>query len=154
PAPGGQGRRAQGDSSGRGGGRADTSRAVRTRRFEAGSYIVRMDQPYSRIADALLDYQYWSPDDPQKHPYDDTGWTFPEGFAVEAVRVTDARVLDVPMDRVTEEVRARGGVVGRGSVYVIDHNGDNALATLRYRFPEAEIQMAEAPFEAAGSRFG
>ncbi len=27
------------------------------REFPAGSYIVRMDQPYSRIADALLDYQ-------------------------------------------------------------------------------------------------
>src|SRR5437879_4542742 len=29
------------------------------RTFPAGSYIIRMDQPYSRIADALLDYQYW-----------------------------------------------------------------------------------------------
>ena len=36
-----------------------------TRQFPAGTYIVRMDQPYSRIADALLDYQYWAPDDPQ-----------------------------------------------------------------------------------------
>src|SRR5262245_35091813 len=36
----------------------------------AGSYIVRMDQPYSRVADALLDHQYWSPNDPQKTPYD------------------------------------------------------------------------------------
>ncbi len=27
------------------------------REFPAGSYIIRMDQPYSRIADALLDYQ-------------------------------------------------------------------------------------------------
>ena len=60
-----------------------------TREFPAGSYIVRMDQPYSRIADALLDYQYWAPNDPQTRPYDDTGWTFPEGFAVQAVRVTD-----------------------------------------------------------------
>ncbi len=51
-----------------------------TREFPAGSYIVRMDQPYSRIADALLDYQYWAPNDPQTRPYDDTGWTFPEGF--------------------------------------------------------------------------
>src|SRR5437016_4880359 len=41
-----------------------------TREFPAGSYIIRMDQPYSRIADALLDRQYWSPDDPQKTPYD------------------------------------------------------------------------------------
>ena len=54
-----------------------------TKEFPAGSYIVRMDQPYSRIADALLDYQFWSPNDPQKNPYDDTGWTFPEGFAVQ-----------------------------------------------------------------------
>src|SRR5262249_55048875 len=46
--------------------------------FPAGSYVVRMDQPYSRIADALLDHQYWSPEDPQKTPYDDTGWTFGE----------------------------------------------------------------------------
>src|SRR5262249_12876472 len=37
-----------------------------TREFPAGSYIIRMDQPYSRIADALLDYQFWSPNDPQK----------------------------------------------------------------------------------------
>jgi hypothetical protein len=40
--------------------------------FPVGSYVIRMDQPYSRIADALLDRQYWAPDDPQKHPYDDT----------------------------------------------------------------------------------
>jgi len=44
--------------------------------FAAGSIAVRMDQPYSRVADALLDHQFWAPDDPQKHPYDDTGWSF------------------------------------------------------------------------------
>ncbi len=32
-------------------------RTTETKQFPAGSYIVRMDQPYSRIADALLDYQ-------------------------------------------------------------------------------------------------
>src|SRR5262249_42546076 len=56
------------------------AKAVETelRTFPVGSYIVRMDQPYSRIADALLDYQYWSPRDPQQSIYDDTGWTFGE----------------------------------------------------------------------------
>src|SRR5882672_7708729 len=39
-----------------------------TRTFPAGTYIVRMDQPYSRMADSLLDYQYWSPNDPQRTP--------------------------------------------------------------------------------------
>src|SRR6266404_1767585 len=64
-----------------------------TRDFPAGSYIIRMDQPYARIADALLDHQYWSPDDPQKTPYDDTGWTFGELFGVQVARVTDLKVL-------------------------------------------------------------
>ena len=69
------------------------------RTFPAGSYIVRMDQPYSRIADALLDYQYWAPNDPQKDIYDDTGWTFGELGNVQVARVTDIKVLDAAMHR-------------------------------------------------------
>src|SRR5258706_6544854 len=113
-----------------------------------------MDQPYSRIADALLDYQYWSPSDPQRTPYDDTGWTFPESFAVRSVRVTDPRVLAVPMESVTGEIKAPGGVVGNGTIFAINHNADNALATLRYRIKDADFQIAEQPFEAAGQKFG
>jgi hypothetical protein len=133
--------------------RASTSARSETRQFPAGTYIVRMDQPYSRIADALLDHQYWAPNDPQKTPYDDTGWSFPEGFAVQAVRVADDKVLGVPMEKVTATVRAPGGVSGNGSVFLIDHNGDNALATLRYRLRAADIQAAEEPFAANGRTF-
>ncbi|HEX7129534.1 MAG TPA: hypothetical protein VF217_05615, partial [Rhodanobacteraceae bacterium] len=75
---------------------------TQARTFPAGSYIVRMDQPYSRIADALLDRQYWSPDDPQKHPYDDTGWSFGDLFGVDVARVTDASLLAVPMQPVAD----------------------------------------------------
>ncbi|HVD04506.1 MAG TPA: M14 family zinc carboxypeptidase [Gemmatimonadaceae bacterium] len=127
--------------------------APETRTFPTGSYVIRMDQPYSRIADALLDYQYWSPDDPQKTPYDDTGWTFPEGFAVQAVRVTDPKVLDAAMERVNTDIRAPGGVVGTGRVFLVNHNGDNALATLRYRLKSADFQSAEDGFTAAGQKF-
>ena len=122
--------------------------------FPAGSFVIRMDQPYSRIADALLDYQYWSPSDPQKTPYDDTGWTFPENFAVQAFRATDPKVLDAPMELVRGEIRAPGGVTGTGSVFAINHNADNALATLRYRLRSADIQIAEEPFEADGRKYG
>jgi hypothetical protein len=130
-----------------------TSQPPQTRTFPAGSYVVRMDQPYSRIADALLDYQYWSPNDPQKNPYDDTGWTFPEGFNVQAVRVTDVKVLEAPMERVTADIRSPGGVTGTGAIFAINHNADNALATLRYRFAKADFQVAEEAFDAAGKRF-
>jgi len=84
-------RRQQKDAAAKEGSQKDkTPAAPTTAQFPAGSYIVRMDQPYSRIADALLDHQYWSPNDPQKTPYDDTGWTFGELYNVRVVRVTDA----------------------------------------------------------------
>jgi hypothetical protein len=127
--------------------------APTTRTFPAGTYIVRMDQPYSRIADSLLDYQYWSPNDPQKTPYDDTGWTFPELFNVTAVRVTDAKVLDAPIEKMSGEVRAKGGVADTGSVFAVNHNADIALVTLRYKFKDASFEAAEEPFDAAGKKF-
>ncbi len=133
---------------------ADEKEAAKTMtvQFPAGSYIVRMDQPYSRIADALLDHQYWSPEDPQKTPYDDTGWTFGELFNVHVVRITDPKVLDVAMERVIS-VKAPGGVSGGGSVVLINANGDTALGTLRYRMKDASIEAAEEPFESGGKKF-
>jgi hypothetical protein len=124
-----------------------------SRTFPAGSYIVRMDQPYSRIADSLMDYQYWSPNDPQKTPYDDTGWTFPELFNVQAVRVSDVKVLDAPVEKMTGAIRVKGGVSDTGSVYVVNHNADIALVTLRYTLKNATFEAAEEPFDAAGKKF-
>jgi Zinc carboxypeptidase len=145
-----------------------------TRTFPAGSYIVRMDQPYSRIADSLLDYQYWSPNDPQRTPYDDTGWTFPELFNVQAVRVTDIKVLDVAGEHIADRglrtadlksadpksadprnANSRSAIRNPQSamIYLINHNADNALATLRYRFRDASIEAAEEPFDMAGRTF-
>jgi hypothetical protein len=124
-----------------------------SRTFPAGSYIVRMDQPYSRIADALLDYQYWSPRDPQQDVYDDTGWTFGETGNVQVVRITDAKVLSAAMEPVKGEVRSPGGVSGNGSIFLVNHNADNGLITLRYHLKKASFEAAEEPFEVAGKKF-
>ena len=128
----------------------DTDKALVKRTFPAGSYVVRMDQPYSRIADALLDRQYWSPDDPQKHPYDDTGWSFPALFDTEAVRVTDRQVLASSMSRVEAPVRPRGGVTSGGSVFVVAQRGDDAMFSLRYALGDATVEAAAEPFKAGG----
>jgi hypothetical protein len=130
-----------------------TNEVTTTRQFPAGSYIIRMDQPYSRIADALLDYQYWSPNDPQRQPYDDTGWTFGELYDVNVVRVTDVKVLDAAMERVSGPVHAPSGVTGTGEIFAINHNADNALITLRYRLKNANIETAEETFTSDGQKF-
>ncbi|MGI8897352.1 MAG: M14 family zinc carboxypeptidase [Pyrinomonadaceae bacterium] len=126
---------------------------IERRSFPAGSYIVRMDQPYSRIADALLDHQYWAPNDPQQDVYDDTGWTMGELGNVQVIRVTDVKALSAAMERVTGEVRALTAVNGSGSVYLVNHNADNSLVTFRYRLKDVAMEAAEEPFDAAGRKF-
>ncbi|HEV8385657.1 MAG TPA: M14 family zinc carboxypeptidase, partial [Candidatus Acidoferrales bacterium] len=56
-------------------------------KIPAGSYVMRMDQPYSRMVDMLLDTQYYSTADPR--PYDDTGWTMGPLRNVKTLRITD-----------------------------------------------------------------
>ena len=134
-------------------GRGSSRPTTESHTFPAGSYIVRMDQPFSRIADALLDYQYWAPDDPQRQPYDDTGWTFPEVFNVKVARVTDAKVLDAKMEAIKSDVKTPGSVIGTGSVFLVDNNTDPALITLRYRLKNAKFEIAEEPFDSGGAHF-
>ncbi len=57
------------------------------------------------------------------------------------------------MERVNGDVRSPGGITSSGSVYLINHNADNALVTLRYRLKDVEMEAAEEPFEAAGRKF-
>src|SRR6266498_3847859 len=135
--------KASGDGNGDGGNGGQEKKETITRTFPAGSYVVRMDQPYSRIADMMLDLQYWAPNDPQRNIYDDTAWTFGELGNVQVVRVMDVKALDAPMEKVKGEVMASGGVMGRGgdgeTTYVINHNADNALITFRYRLKDVAV---------------
>ena len=121
--------------------------------FPAGSIVVRMDQPYSRIADALLDKQYWAPDDPQKHPYDDTGWSFSELFNLNVTRITDPAVLKAQMKPLDDPAALAGNLAGSGSVVAVPNNGQTTLLALVYKLKGASIQATEKPFDAEGHHF-
>ena len=56
---------------------------------------------------------------------------------MQAVRIVDHAVLDVPMERVSGPIRAPGGTVGTGALFAINNNADNQLATLRYQLKDA-----------------
>jgi hypothetical protein len=111
-----------------------------------------MDQPYSRIADALLDRQYWAPDDPQKHPYDDTGWSFGDLFHVKTIRVTDPAILKVKMEPVADP-NADFGKVSGGGTYVVNNSSEVSLLGLRYTLRDANISVADKAFDAEGHHF-
>src|ERR1700722_16965306 len=124
-----------------------------TETFPAGSFVIRLDQPFSRVADALLDKQYWAPDDPQKHPYDDTGWSFSQLFNVKVVRVTDTSILKAPITSATDFAQAAGKIDGSGSIYAIANTGQTSLLPLVYALKQAHIETAEKAFEADGRHF-
>ncbi len=140
-----------------------TAKKEDTKRIKVplGSYIIRMDQPYSRIADMLLDTQYYSTSDPR--PYDDTGWTLGPLRNVKTLRITDLAILKAPMTLVDSPARnADSGVSPPHAVkgkspgvkcYVIQANGEPNLATLRYRLKDAKIFAAEGPFDAEDRKF-
>ena len=119
----------------------------------AGSFIIRMDQPYSRVADSLLDRQYWAPDDPQKHPYDDTGWCFSQLFNVKVLRVKDPAILSAKMDAVTDLSALSGTLSGTGSVIAIANSGQSTLLPLLYTIKGANTVVADKPFDADGKHF-
>jgi hypothetical protein len=121
--------------------------------FPAGSLVVRMDQPYSRVADALLDRQFWAADDPQKHPYDDTGWSFTHLFNVRTVRVTDASILQAKMAPLDDPAALAGKVSGAGSVLAIANTGQVSLLPLVFKLKGATVQVAEKAFDAGGNHF-
>src|SRR5438045_4155466 len=131
--------------------KADKEIVVKDQKFPAGSYVIRMDQPYSRMADMLLDTQYYNVSDPA--PYDDTGWTLGALRNVKTVRVTDTSILKAPMSIITEAVKANGSVTGSGGTLLVQHNTDNTLATFRYRFKNVKMLAAEEAFEADGKKF-
>src|SRR5436309_4017819 len=132
---------------------ADKEFTVKDQKFPAGSYVIRMDQPYSRMADMLLDTQYYNVNDPR--PYDDTGWTLGALRNVRTVRVTDKAVLETPMLLLTSDVKVRGRVAGSASTagFIINHNADNTLATLRYKLKEVKINAAEDSFKVGDQQF-
>jgi hypothetical protein len=122
--------------------------------FPAGSFVVRLDQPYSRIADALLDRQYWAPDDPQKHPYDDTGWSFGELFNLKVVRIADPAILKAKMTAIDDPAGLSGKVAGAGSVVAVANTGQSTLLALLYKLKDAHVTVAEKEFDAEGKHFG
>ena len=129
----------------------DVKTKTGTVKAAVGSYVIRMDQPFSRMADMLLDTQYYNVNDPA--PYDDTGWTFGALRNVQTLRVTDAAILKAPMTPVQLPLKVRGKVDGSGVAYVIAHNTENTLASFRFAMKDVKMLAAEDAFEAGGRKF-
>jgi zinc carboxypeptidase len=118
---------------------------------KAGDYVIRGDQPFRTLADMYFSIQNYAPQNPS--PYDDTGWTFQYMRDIKILPVSDKRILDQPMTKLTADAKAPGGVEGTGSVLVVDHTADNNLVTFRFKNADVKMSAAEDDFELGGHTF-
>ncbi|HEX6260702.1 MAG TPA: M14 family zinc carboxypeptidase, partial [Woeseiaceae bacterium] len=114
--------------------------------FDAGDYIVRLDQPYRNFALDVLEPQRF-PDDSEQLPYDDVSWAYPVGFDVRAVRVDDPRIKDAQSRLIDQEFATPpGSVSGRGPVYLLREQGQESLLAARFRLSDSRVEIAEEEF--------
>jgi hypothetical protein len=133
-------------------GRAAAAFTVAEGSFPAGSFLVKRDQPYGRLAKILLEKQDFP--DPSLRTYDDTGWTMGLMLHAEVTPIADKAVLEVKTDAV-DRARVAGTMAGeQGAVaLIVSHLGSNNMATLRHRLKDLEVLALEEPYTTGGLTF-
>ena len=113
--------------------------------FPRGSYVIKRDQPYGRLAKILLERQAYP--DPGLRTYDDSAWTMGLMAHVEVKAIQDASVLEVPVEPVTH-VGDAGRLTGHGrDAYIVPHNGSPWMITLRYHLMDLTVTAANESFK-------
>ena len=113
--------------------------------YPAGSLVVKLNQPYGRLAKTLLKVQNNYPDE-NLTTYDDAAWTMGLMTHTDIVEIADKAVLDAPVKPLDAYVlRGSVGPAGPGGFAIAD-NGSINLAVLRYRLKDVPVRVAERPF--------
>src|SRR5580698_5547887 len=140
-------------------GRAKSEVKLKEGTFQAGTFVVKRDQPYGRLAKILLEKQNFP--DPALTTYDDTGWTMGLMTHSKVVEIGDKALLAIPVDAV-DKFELHGVLTGSSSApggFAVIENGSNNLVTLRYRLKDIAVKAVEQTFKSgdqeipAGSLF-
>jgi hypothetical protein len=133
-------------------GRATAPITLKEGSFPVGTYIVKRDQPYGRLAKILMEKQVFP--DPNLRTYDDTGWTLGLMTQTRIVASADPAILTLPTEPV-DQLRVSGSLqpLPRAVAYVIPDEGANARITLRQRLRDVAMQAIEEPLTVNGRTF-
>ena len=131
--------------------RAESAIQLKDGSYPAGTYIVRLDQPYRNYAVDLLTPQHYPKDG--EPPYDDVSWELPANYHLQALPTADNSIRDAALTILKDPPRVAGRVTGTGPAYLLKDTGQESFLAERYRLANFEIQIAEHEFEQDGVRF-
>ena len=133
-------------------GRASSAFTMDEGRFPAGTYVVKLDQPYRNYAVDLLTPQEF-PSDTEFTPYDDVSWALPVHYGLEALPIADEAIRNVRTDRVAEDYLPTADVSGAGPAFLLKDSGQEAMLAARARLASYDIEIAERAFSAGGEDY-
>jgi Zinc carboxypeptidase len=131
--------------------RATSPLKLKDGEYPAGTYVVRMDQPYRNYAvDLLLPQQY-----PKSggEPYDDVSWELPAHYHLQVFPTADSAIRSANISLLTENPRPQGKITGNGPVFILKDTGQESLLEVRYVLSSFNIDVAERPFTIAGTNY-
>lgn len=131
--------------------RATEALRLRDGDFTAGSYVVKLDQPYRNYAVDLLSPQHYPKDGGE--PYDDISWELPAHYHLQAVATADAAVRDAQVVALSEKPRITGNVSGSGPIFLLSDTGQEELLAARYRLRNFRAEIAERSFALEGRNY-
>lgn len=131
-------------------GQATAPVTVKEGSYPAGSLIVKLNQPYGRLARTFLRLQDNYPDE-NLTTYDDAAWTMGLMTHTKIVEIADKSVLGVATTPVSSfELHGTAGQAGPGGYLVLD-NGSVNLSILRYKLAKVPVKVVEKGFSTGGS---
>jgi hypothetical protein len=131
--------------------RAAAEIKVKEGTFPAGSYVVKLNQPYGPLAKTLLEKQTYP--DPALTTYDDSAWSMGMANNIDVKTIEDKTILDAAMSLLAADVTTAGSVTGTGPATVVRHNGSLNLITLRYRLKDLPMKGAKVSFKVGDTEF-
>jgi hypothetical protein len=127
-----------------------------SRRFEPGSHVVLMQQPWSAFAKMLLERQRYPdlrqyPGGPPLRPYDVTAHTLPLLLGVDVVEAPAP--LSADLEPVAEAAVVPGRLEGTGRDFAFDHGNAGLVALGRLLEAGVAARWALEPFASGGRAF-
>jgi hypothetical protein len=119
--------------------------------FPAGTYVVRLDQPYRNYAVDLLAPQLYPKD--AVEPYDDVSWELSAHYHLQVMPTDDASVRSTSLALLTEAPQPHGKISGAGPVFLLKDSGQESLFAARYRLSNFQIEITEHAFGAGGVEY-
>ena len=130
---------------------ADKQLVLKEGSYPAGTYVVRLDQPYRNYAVDLLTPQHYPKDG--EPPYDDVSWELPANYHLQAIPTADAAIRQSALTLLKEPPQIAGHVNGEGAVFLLKDSGQESFLAARYRLANFNIQIAEHEFEQDGTKY-